>query len=387
MRKARVIVVTLSEPCPFGHVSARWYYALLKELSRRGYEVRCLSVTTNQEWAELSARAMEPLGVRLSLHPLSRAPNWLAGKLRTLLRPFSYGLSDSLRSELQSELRKGYDVLHLEQLWAGYVADNHPRTLVAVHHLSTLDLRGLKASHDLRVMFERYLLRSGEARLLRRLEVITTLSKRLSGSIQAINPRARVFIVPFGLDTSLYDLTADRSTTEPVIGFVANFRWMPGFLAARHLLTTVFPLIKRLHPSAKLLIVGWDARKALGQFLNTPDVTIIENVADVRSSFERLRVFAYPLPQGSGVKVKVLEAMAWGIPVVTTTDGVEGIQAVDGQHCFIADDDQVFAQRVGELLRDEGLRREFRQRARALIEEQHSPAPAVDQLERVYHVL
>ena len=87
------------------------------------------------------------------------------------------------------------------------------------------------------------------------------------------------------------------------------------------------------------------------------------------------------------MKVKVLEAMAWGIPVVTTTAGVEGIEVVDGEHCFVADEDTVISQRVIELLGNAGLRRSFRQRARALIEEQHSPVPVVDRLERVYQVL
>jgi glycosyltransferase involved in cell wall biosynthesis len=387
MSKPRIIVVTLSEPYPFGHVSARWYYALLKELSRRQYQIRCLSVTTNQRWAELASKAVEPLGVHLSLHPLSVEGNWLSRKVRTFRRPFSYALSNSLRTNLASEIRNGYDILHLEQLWAGYVADEHPRSLVAVHHLASLDLKGLQVAGNHRVLLERCLMQRGETRLLRRLGVITTLSERLVRSIRSINPRARVFLVPFGVDTSLYDFTAEPRSSEPVVGFLANMRWMPGFLAARRLITSVFPLVKQLIPGVKLLVVGWGAREALAEFLNYPDVTIAENVPDAQSYFERLQVFTYPLPQGSGVKVKILEAMAWGIPIVTTRDGVEGIEAVDGVHCFVAEENELFAKRVVELLRDGELRREFRQRARSLIEEQHSPRPVVDRLEGVYRVL
>jgi glycosyltransferase involved in cell wall biosynthesis len=163
--------------------------------------------------------------------------------------------------------------------------------------------------------------------------------------------------------------------------------WTPGYLAARRLITSIFPLVKQLVPEARLLVAGWHAREALAEFVNYPDVTIVEDVSDAESYFARLRVLAYPPPQGSGVKVKVLEAMAWGIPVVTTTAGVEGIEAVDGEHCFVTDEDDVFAQRVVELLRDGNLRRALRQRARALIEEQHSPRPVVDRLEQVYQVL
>jgi len=383
--RGRVILVTLSEPYPFGHALGRWYYALLKELRCRRYEVRCLSVTTNRSWADLAREAVEPLGVHLSLHPISLDSTWLGRKWRTLRRPFSYTLSEGLRTDLARDVQSGYDILHLEQLWAGYLAEGRARSLVAVHHLSALDLRGLAFS--VRFLFERCLTLRAEVRLLRRLTVIGTLSNRLAGSIRSVNRQARVFVVPYALDPSLYPFMASDRWGEPVIGFLANMKWMPGYLAARRLITAVFPHVKRHVPEAKLLIAGWNARQALSEFVNERDVTIVENVSDPRPYFDRLQVLAYPVPQGSGVKVKVLEAMAWGIPVVTTTDGIEGIEAVDGEQCFIADEDATFAQRVVELLQDAALRRAFRQRARALIEDQHSPVPVVNRLERVYQVL
>ena len=385
MSKSRVIIVTLSEPYAFGHVSGRWYYVLLKELSRRGYEVRCLSVTTNQEWARLALDAVRPFGVRLSLYPLSQGGNWLSRKWRTFRRPFSYSLSDSLRRDLATEIRTGYDVLHLEQLWAGYLAEKLPRTLVSVHHLGALDLRNLKQGPwpDLR---SRLLIRS-EASLLRKLDAMSTLSNRLAESIQSINNRARVFVVPFGVDPSLYSFTKEDRVEEPTIGFMANLRWMPGYLAAKRLLSCVFPMVKRSVPNAKVLIAGWGAREALPEFANEPDVTIAGDVPLAQAYFERLQVLAYPVPQGSGVKVKVLEAMAWGIPVVTTSDGVEGIKAISGEHCFVADEDNLFAGKIIEVLRDLELRRRLRKCARALVEAQHSPIPVVNRVEQIYRVL
>jgi len=385
--RAKVVVVTLTEPHPFGHALGRWHYALLKELSRRKYQVRCLSATTNQQWAELARQAVEPFGIHLSLHPVSLERRWLRRKWRTFRAPFSYTLSNGLRADLGREIRSGYDVLHLEQLWTGYLAEERERSLVAVHHLSSLDLTGLTLARGPRLLLGRHLMRRSERSLLRRLDAITTLSNRLAASIQSINRRARVFVVPFGLDPSLYRFVADDRFAEPIIGFLANMKWMPGYLAARRLITRVFPLVKQLIPGAKVLVAGWHALEVLSDLANHAGVTIEENVSDALSYLDRLQVMAYPLPQGSGVKVKVLEAMARGIPVVTTTDGVEGIEATDGEHCFVADQDIAFAQRVVELLQNPDRRRAFRQRGRALIEERHSAVPVVDQLEHVYQAL
>lgn len=387
MSKARIIVVTLSEPYPFGNAHGRWLYVLLKELSRRRYQVRCLSVITNPAWAKLAYEAVTPLGVDLSFYPISLESNRLTRKWHTLRQPFSYSLSSALKAELVKEIRIGYDVLHLEQLWTGYLANRSPRTLVSVSHLPSLDLRGLNVASNPRSLLQRYFLGRSEAGLLRRLSTLTTLSARLASSIQSINRDARVFVVPFALDPSLYRLVAEDTPTEPIIGFVGSMNWMPVFLAARRLITRIFPLVKQLVPKAKLLIAGWQARKALSEFVEYPDVSIVENVPNAEPYLNRLQVFAYPMWQGSGVKVKVLEAMAWGVPVVTTSDGVEGLDAVDGEHCFIADEDAMFAQRVVELLSDVDLREGFRRRARGFVEEHHSPIPVVSKLEQVYQVL
>src|SRR5919108_3148075 len=123
MSKLRIIVVTLCEPYPFGPALGRWYYALLKELSRRQHQVRCLSATTNPQWAELARDAIKPFEVNLSLYPISSDSTWLGKKWRTVRRPFSYTLSDGLRTDLAKEVQSGYDILHLEQLWAGYLAE------------------------------------------------------------------------------------------------------------------------------------------------------------------------------------------------------------------------------------------------------------------------
>lgn len=84
---------------------------------------------------------------------------------------------------------------------------------------------------------------------------------------------------------------------------------------------------------------------------------------------------------------KVLEAMAYRIPVVTTTEGIEGFCAEDGVHAFIADDEELLAERIVQLLDDSALRRKLRQNARRLIEERYSPGPTVAALERVYEAL
>jgi glycosyltransferase involved in cell wall biosynthesis len=110
-------------------------------------------------------------------------------------------------------------------------------------------------------------------------------------------------------------------------------------------------------------------------------------VPDTAPYFEATDVMLYAPQVGSGMKVKVLEALAQGTPVVTTRDGVEGLPAVDGVHAGICDDDAGLVERTVALLKNPELRRARRLAGRELIERTCGPGPTVDALERVYEAM
>ena len=160
--------------------------------------------------------------------------------------------------------------------------------------------------------------------------------------------------------------------------------WAPTRSAAIRLLTRLWPEIKRRVPQARLELVGWGARAALSAYAGTPDVSIEENLPDTRPCFERASVLLYSPARGSGMKIKILEAMAYGVPVVTTTEGVEGLPAVDGVHAGVSDDDAGLIERTVGLLADPARGDRQRAAGRALLEAHCGPTPTVDGIERIY---
>jgi glycosyltransferase involved in cell wall biosynthesis len=128
---------------------------------------------------------------------------------------------------------------------------------------------------------------------------------------------------------------------------------------------------------------GWNARRYLERHAG-PDITIVENVAHPVDFFSRVAVLAYAPVRGTGVKVKVLEAMAYGVPVVTTGEGMEGVDGEDGVHGWIREDDDALAARIVGLLADEGQRRRMREAGRALVEARHAPQPVLEQMLGAY---
>jgi glycosyltransferase involved in cell wall biosynthesis len=221
--------------------------------------------------------------------------------------------------------------------------------------------------------------------LLRGIPNVRLLTPRLKEVAESINPNAHYWVVPLALDTSLYELQPPAQ--EPIVGLIGSMHWEPSRSAAERLITRIWPLVKQGFPAAKLYIAGWNASKYLQDYRARPDLTLAENLADPSEFFSKAAVMVYAPSRGSGMKVKVMEAMAYGVPVVTTWEGVEGIDCQNGHDCWVAESDEELAGKVCRLLANSGERQQMRDAARRLIEKVYSPGPVVDKMVAVYRQL
>ncbi len=293
--------------------------------------------------------------------------------------------STELKRDLEAELARGFDVLHLEQLWAGWLGLAHrDKALVNVHHLVWIDLERIRPT-TLRGRFDRWRMLATERTLVRKLRHFRACSPRLVPEMLRVNPTAQIATVPVGVDPSLYEFRSDdRSAAEPVVSVIGNMGWYPTHSAAVRLAAVLWPEIKRRVPAAKLQLVGWGAKAALADFVGLPDVTVEENVPDTRPYFERTAVLLYAPGRGSGIKIKILEALGYGVPVVTTSEGVEGLPAEDGVHAGLCEDDAGLIDRTVALLGDPAERNRRRGAGRALLESHCGPRSTVDGIEAIY---
>jgi polysaccharide biosynthesis protein PslH len=380
----RIVLVMMEPPLPFGNASARWYYVLLRGLVARGHRVTAFAVCGTPEEL-VRARDLFPASdydLRLFPFPARRGPR---SKWETWRQPYSYPFSPDLRRDLDAALAQGFDILHLEQLWSGWLGLRHrDRALINVHYLFRIDQEEWRPK-TWRGRARRWMTFGAERRLLRQYQFIRAVSPRLEGAVGELNPRADLSTVPLGLEISLYRYIPDEQRSSvPVVTLIGTMDWSPTYSAAVRLLTRLWPEIKRQVPAARLQIVGWSARARLADFLTLPDVSVAENVPEIQPYFERASVLLYAPGRGSGMKVKVQEAMAFGVPVVTTSEGVEGLPAEDGRHAGVCEDDAGLIRRTVALLRDPDLQNRQRRAARQLLETHCGPTPTLDALEKVY---
>jgi glycosyltransferase involved in cell wall biosynthesis len=196
------------------------------------------------------------------------------------------------------------------------------------------------------------------------------------------NPRLRVDVIPNGVDTKIYQPLPEGDST-PALVFVGNMDYRPNVDAMMYFCSQVLPRVRCALPDVQMWIVGINPRAEV-RHLEGEGVHVTGRVDDVRPYYARSTACVVPLRAGGGTRLKILEAMAFGRPVVSTTIGCEGLDVVDGEHLFIADSADEFAEQTVRLLLDEALRRRVATEARRLAETCYDWDVVVTELEHVY---
>jgi hypothetical protein len=167
-----------------------------------------------------------------------------------------------------------------------------------------------------------------------------------------------------GIDTSRYEFKAQGREPDTLL-FLGSFRHLPNQEALSWFIQEAMPRISARRPQAKLVVIGSDPPPRHSFPKSAGNIELIGFVEDIREPLARYAVFICPILSGSGVRVKLLEAFAAGIPVVATTIGAEGLATTDGDICALADTPEAFAERVLTLLADPAQASHMAARARA----------------------
>jgi glycosyltransferase involved in cell wall biosynthesis len=181
-------------------------------------------------------------------------------------------------------------------------------------------------------------------------------SEREAAIVRSLAPDTPLVSVPNGVDAGYFAPQADTLPDPASIVFSANLGYRPNVDAALYFVREIFPLILRQCPEAIFTIVGTGAPAEIQQ-LASRRIIITGRVPDVRPFIAKAAVFVVPIRYGSGTRLKVLEALAMRMPVVSTSLGAEGIPVLDGRHLLLADDPEPFATSVLRLLEDRSLAR------------------------------
>jgi polysaccharide biosynthesis protein PslH len=199
-----------------------------------------------------------------------------------------------------------------------------------------------------------------ERKLCKNVDWIVAVSKHDAETIQRAYDVRSISHVGTGVDVDYFSQDPDDISKGPEIVFTGSMDWLPNDDAVRWFLSEILPRIQERLPEASFSIVGREPSRSLVEYSRSKKgVTITGTVPDVRPYLSNAKTYVVPIRIGGGTRLKIYEAMAMGLPVVSTSVGAEGLPVNDGEGIIIRDSPGDFADAVIELLRDSDRARDI----------------------------
>ena len=193
---------------------------------------------------------------------------------------------------------------------------------------------------------------------------------------------SNMVVVPNGVDSAYFSPDPSLEQKDNNILFV-GYMGVESIDAVKYFIKHIFPLVQEKVPSAKFYIVGANPPSEIARLGKEQNIVVTGFVKDLRRYYSNAAVVIAPMRFVAGVQNKILEAMAMGVPVVTSSLGNEGINAMHGEGVFVEDRPDKFALRVIELLNDDRLRRDISRGARNFVKNNFSWHSVVERIEKV----
>ncbi len=194
----------------------------------------------------------------------------------------------------------------------------------------------------------------------------------------------RVEVVDNGIDRAFFE-TIQADPDPQKILFLGSLDWRPNLDAVGLLLDRIFPAVRAAEPTARLCLVGRRPSQALNERVaGMSGVELHGDAPDVRPFLATSGVMIVPLRIGGGSRLKILEAMAAGLPVISTSLGAEGLELVPGEHYTVADEPEAMANALVSWIREPRPARAMAGRSRPFVLDRYDWDSLAERLERVW---
>lgn len=286
---------------------------------------------------------------------------------------------------IQIDNAKKPDIVYICPTFAGLnLRSDYPVFLNAVDSIARFNKTRFDKSGQFTDLFKTFIYRQYEKRALQPASVINFVSSEDARYVRSFTSQLPVVTIPNGIDTQCFRPNPSGQFQRTIL-FTGNFEYYPNIQAARHIASNILPLIRARDNRVTLHIVGKNPPKDL---FGVSGVTVSGFVEDISEYYRNAGAFVCALETGSGVKNKVLEAMASGLPVITSKLGVDGIAGVvDGEHYLRADSPDSFAACALRVMDDLALRKSLSTAARIQMEEHHSWEARVSEYYKIMRAL
>lgn len=340
--------------------------AITSGLLANGHYVKVLAVSThkhpflNKQISEayLKKTSIEIVFIDTSLSLIKGFKNLFSKSSYNIERFYSKTFEAKLQQILANEK---YDVVQFESIFVAPYLDtvkrfSNAKTVLRAHNVEHLIWQRMakQTSNPLKKWYLRFLakrMKEYEINVLNNFDGIATITTEDKKIFFDNNILTKSDVIPLGIDSSQYKPANLSDVEYPSLFHLGSMDWMPNEEGIKWFLEKVWIDIHTAFPQLKLYLAGRNMPKWL-HTLQMPNVIISGEVDNAKDFMRKKAVMIVPLLSGGGMRVKIIEGMALGKAIISTTIGAEGIDAKDGENILFADTKEQFVQQIGKYIKD-----------------------------------
>lgn len=381
----RVLLLTKKVPFPLRDGESVAINNMVLGLKEQGITVDLLTFNTVKHYTDINQYpshlglygSVESVALDNQVKVIPAFTNLLGSKSYHIERFESEEYAQVLRQLLSDNT---YDIVQLESIFLGpYISTireySDARVVLRTHNVEAVIWKRL--SIDAALPKRQYLsiqaarLESYESMVINEVDRVLPMSEADASVLRKMGMNVEHTTIPISLDISNYTHKIEDKRPHSIC-FIGSLDWRPNTQGLMWFVEHVWPLIRRHSPNISFHVAGRNASAKLESTLVQAGVDFCGEVPNAIDFIAQHDAMVVPLLSGSGQRVKILESLAIRIPVVATTIGAEGIAVEDKSSIILADDPDLFARQVCELLSNERLRDKIAAAGFSLIQERYS---------------
>lgn len=371
----------------------RWYN-IIKKLSKR-HEITLLSLIKEDEEKKFIPE-LEKYCKKVLVFKRPKSPWTFRNLFLTAFSLYPLVVIRNLSPEEKRAIKKElalhkYDLIHAETF---YVMPHVPKTQIPIvlveptiefsvyqHYLNNEVPLLLKPLF----MYDVLKLRFWEKHYWKKANRLFAVSEEDEKIMEKEAPGIKVGVVPNGIDTQYFEKKKISKKDPPRILYIGNYKWMQNVEAVDLLIKKIWPRIKRKIPNVKLWIVGVNIPEKIVAFSkNKKDIEITESIPDIRDAYKASSALIAPIKGPGGTRLKVLEAMASGLPVISTSVGVSGLGLKSGEHALVEDSIKGIVEKTVKVLKDKEYAKKIGNNGKEFVSKHYDWENIVDNLDNIY---
>ena len=377
-------------------------YNIITQLSSLGHEVEVFTLGSNrQDVIDVQTLKDKCSDVHYHVQPVWRSllNSVVAVPSRQPLQTVYSWHGEMARDLAQRVSRKEFDIVHVEHLrgsrYGVFIKSRFSTVPVIWDSVDCISYLFQQAAGHSSSFFGKVVTRfdlprtkKAEGNLISSFDHVLVTSATDKNALLELVPNGRepspISVLPNGVDLEYFQPNPEIQREKATIVFSGKMSYHANISMVKYLISEIMPRVWKTHSETQLFIVGKDPPSYIQKMGDNPLITVTGTVEDIRPFLWRATASIVPLLYGAGIQNKILEAMATGTPVITTSRALNALQVQSGKNILVANDADEFAQNILQLIKDRKLKRAIGDSGLVYVRSNHNWNSIASQLTNIY---